>query len=335
MAANFVKFQRGSQDAYGLLRDRNAVDLNTLYFLYDEQHPEEGGDLYLGYTLIGGVSAGGSTASALRDLSDVSFIGSLEGGMILQYSTIRQKWVNTSLSSALTSLYQDHPELLPTNSVTVETALADGETISDVLTDIVNPKEGDIAIIAGTPFVYDGTDWVSLTNSSVLDRISSLESQVALLQANLQAIRGEIDQKIAAANHLTYRKLNAGETLEDVDTTASDIDRTVFLVPSNGSDSSNHYYEYMYIDGAWEKIGSWETNLNGYITQTVFDTAVGNLQSQIDNLPNNFVTISKYNSEIGSSFTPILNVTEKSSTTVVQEIVDIHQRLKWNTISAS
>lgn len=330
MAVNFVKFQRGSQEAYGLLRDRNAVDPDTLYFLYDSANPENGGDLYLGYTLIGGTSSSSTAVSSLGDLSDVSLVGSLQDGMILQYSVLRNKWISKSIADVLSAAGSS----LGT-SVTVETALAEGQTIAGVLNNIADAKEGDIAVIAGNPYVHDGSDWVSLTNSDVLDRLTAIETEIASIKTTIQAVRGEIDSKIAAANHLTYQKLDAGETLDDIDITDPAIGRTVFLVPSDDSDQNNNYFEYMYIDGVFEKLGSWGANLNNYVTQQAFNTSISNLQGQIDALPNNFVTLTKYNSEIGSSMTPILNVTEKSSTTVVNEIVDIHQRLKWTPISTT
>ena len=327
MAVNFVKFQRGSVEAYGLLRDRNRVDPDTLYFLYDEANPENGGDLYLGYTLIGGTSSSSGAVTSLRQLTDdVSITGSLKDGMLLQYMGTRGKWVSRPVAEVLAAA-----GISSGASVTVETAVPEGSTISSVLTTIADPKEGDIAVIAGNPYVYDGSDWVSLTNSNVLDRISNLETEISNIKSSIQAVRSEIDTKIAQANHLTYKKLSAGQTLNDIDTTASDIDRTVFLVPTDDSDTNNKYYEYMYVDGQFEKIGSWATNLSGYVTQTALNTAVGNLQDQINQFPSTFVTLQKYNNEIGS-ISDIITASGKSSTTVSAEIVEIENRLKWNPI---
>lgn len=326
MAVNFVKFQRGSVEAYGLLRDRNAVDPDTLYFLYDSANPENGGDLYLGYTLIGGTSSSSPSVSSLNELSDVSLLGSLTDGMILQYSGIRNKWVNKPIAEVM-----EAAGAATGTNVTVETAVPEGQTIGSILTSITNPKEGDIAVIAGIPYVYDGTEWVSLTNSSVLDRVTTLETEVANIKSTIQTVRSEIDSKIAAANHLTYRKLQSGQTIADIDTTASDIDRTVFLVPADDSDTSNRYYEYMYVDGQFEKIGSWATNLSGYVTQTQLNTAVGSLQDQITQFSSTYVTLQKYNNEVGN-INSILTATGKSSTTISAEIVDLYGRLQWNPI---
>ena len=250
--------------------------------------------------------------------------------MILQYSVTRNKWVNKTLAKAL----EDAAISFGETSVTVEAALAEGETVNDVLTEIVDPNEGDIAVIAGNPYVYDGTTWVSLTNSNVLSRISNIESQIATLNSTIQTIRGEIDTKIANANHLRYRKLNAGETLDDIDTTASDIAQTVFLVPNSSNENDNQYYEYMYIDNHFEKIGSWEANLSGYATSTQLNTAVTNLQNQLNNLPNIYVTTTRYNQEVGD-IAALATKVGKQSTTVIAEISDIYDRLTWQAISTT
>lgn len=334
MAVNFVKFQRGSQDAYNTLKTRNSIDADTLYFLYDKNNPELGGDLYLGYTLIGGTSTSSSGATALKELSDVIIPDTITNdGLILQYVRARNKWVTKTLSSALDDL-KTSGYTMGGSSVTVETAVPEGQTINSVLNGISNPSEGDIAVIAGSPFVFDGSTWTSLTNPNILDRISTLETEIATIKTQIQTIRGEIDTKIANANHLTYQILSNEESLNDIDTTAVNISRTIFLVPNDGSSGDNNYYEYMYVNGHFEKLGSWETNLSGYVTTQTLNTTVSNIQSQLDMLPTTYVTLSKYNNEIGS-LQPILTATGKASTTISEEIVDMYGRLQWNPISAT
>ena len=68
---NYVKFQRGTQEAYARIKERNALDANTLYFIYnDPENEEAGGLLYLGERLIGGTGSG-NVVTSLNDLSDV------------------------------------------------------------------------------------------------------------------------------------------------------------------------------------------------------------------------------------------------------------------------
>jgi len=60
----------------------NRLEDNALYFIYDENEPNNGGLLYLGKILIGGINNSiGSTS--LSDLIDVNIETSLIDGMIL------------------------------------------------------------------------------------------------------------------------------------------------------------------------------------------------------------------------------------------------------------
>ena len=331
MAINFVKFNRGSAEAYQSLVSRNRVDLDTLYFLYDKNNPNAGGDLYLGYTLISGNGSGSSSGvSNLRELADVGLVGTLRDGMILQYNVMRNKWVNVSIKDAI----EASGASLDGANVTVEPTLQEGETVGQYLTSIVDPKEGDIAVITGQPYVYDGSDWVSLTDSSVLSRISALETQVSSLQTAIQNVRSEIDTKIANANHLTYRPLEAGQTLDDINTDVADISRTIFLVPNGTGVQGNIYDEYMYINNQFEKLGNWTSDLSGYVTTQDFNTSVTNLQNQINGLSGTYVTLTKYNSEVGD-ISDLLAATGKNSTTVIDELVDVYERLQWVEISTT
>lgn len=44
-------------------------------------------------------------------------------------------------------------------------------------------------------------------------------------------------------------------------------DNTIYMVPNVNSSSGNSYDEYLYIDNAWEHIGSTEVDLTGYATE--------------------------------------------------------------------
>jgi hypothetical protein len=43
---------------------------------------------------------------------------------------------------------------------------------------------------------------------------------------------------------------------------------TIYMVPNGGSNSSNVYTEYLYTNNKWEIIGSTDTDLTGYATET-------------------------------------------------------------------
>ena len=56
---------------------------------------------------------------------------------------------------------------------------------------------------------------------------------------------------------------------------ASGISTSTIYLKSNGGSSGNSYDEYLYVNGAWEKIGTTEVDLSGYVPKT---TTVNNKQ---------------------------------------------------------
>ena len=86
MAVNYVKFFRGTPNAFEKLAVKNN---DTLYFISETD--EATGSLYLGSTLISG------NISSLKDLEDISINEIIEKDQILAYDDVSQKWVNKSI----------------------------------------------------------------------------------------------------------------------------------------------------------------------------------------------------------------------------------------------
>lgn len=76
------------------------------------------------------------------------------------------------------------------------------------------------------------------------------------------------DQAIAAAiagvNHLQRKKVNS---VEDIDVTIAGAENYIYMVATGLPGASDKYNEYMVIDGAVEKVGSWDVNLDNYATK--------------------------------------------------------------------
>lgn len=114
--ANYVRFQRGTQEAYNKLKENNRLNDYTLYFIYDKNDVSIG-TLYMGSRLISGGDAT-VIASALKDLTDVVINESGENYFLVQNT--EGKWVSTSLV-AVTALIKSQlgePDL--SNLVTKE-----------------------------------------------------------------------------------------------------------------------------------------------------------------------------------------------------------------------
>ena len=309
MAVNFVKFERGSSSIYASLVRRKVIDENTLYFIYDKDKPEEGGLLYLGYTLIGG-TGNISGATSLAELNDVDVTGA-NNGSLLWYNANLSKW---EIASPAQVVENSGADLRSNVSVL---SIPEGQTAQEVLADITDTADkGDIAIVGGEPYVYDGSSWQKLTSSDLEDRVVELENKI-------DAVHSEIDRKIAEVNHLTYEPLPVGTTLNDI----TEIkDNTIYLVPDVSTVSDNDVYsEYLYVNGKFEKIGNTSPNLTGYVTTQELNTAISNVTSTLENT---YVTKTQYNTEVGN-IADLLTATGKESTTIVDEVVELYDRLQW------
>lgn len=88
MAANYVRFYRGSPEAYA----KELKNNDTLYFVYSSDSNK--GSLYLGDRLISG------NVSNITDLEDL-IITELQDKQILQYDIAQSAWINKSIRDAI------------------------------------------------------------------------------------------------------------------------------------------------------------------------------------------------------------------------------------------
>lgn len=330
MALNFVKFQRGSQAAYDRLKLNNRLEDDALYFIYDKDQPDDGGLLYLGKVLIGGTGTAVG-ASQLDDLSDVTISGvTLQDGMILKYNATSSQWKPISIKTAI----EQSGASLDAGISVINGTLGDEESVNDALTRLdVDKSEGDIVFVSGVPYIYNGSTWQTLVGQSLEDRVAALETGLA-------AVDGKIATAIAGANHLTYSVVD-GSLPTITEENVGSLTNTVFLVPNGDEEGEDQYVEYMVINNQYEKLGTWGADLSNYATITQLNTAVGNLEDAINDaidglqatLGDTYVTLNKYNTEVGD-LSQLLTATGKESTTIVGEILDIYDKLTWHDLSA-
>lgn len=347
MPVNFVKFQRGTQAAYDNLKTMNRLEADALYFIYNDANDTSlGGKLYLGERLIGGTGSG-STVTSLDDLSDVnlSAIANIQSpdspdGMILQYNAQQQEWQAVSIRTAI-----ENSGAVTGGSTSVDSGtVGQNQTVAQFL-DTINPSpnEGDIVFASGVPYIYDGSNWQILTGSALEDRISDLEDRMDDAEDALQAVDGKISAAIANANHLSYVVPPSGVLPTITQENVGELDNQIFLIPKTGGTGNDLYEEYMLINGSFEKLGSWEANLNNYVTTTTFNSTVADLEDAIDDLQsdvsalqavvgdidlNDYVTVTRFESEVGD-ISDLRTATGNNSSTVIDELVDLRSRLQW------
>ena len=348
MAANYnyVKFQRGTLTAYNNLR---VKDPDTLYFIYADANNQYG-SLYLGDKLISGGEVS-VVSSSLADLSDVNLTNAADG-QILSYDATSGKWKNLNLAQAIEDANINTGAEV--TQVTPNEGEDDNQAIDRVITD---PEQGDIAFVGDNVYIYNGDSWQQIYGASEAE-LASLQSEVADLkevvgtpaEGNNPAtgLHAEIAEKITAAdanqliasaigevNHLSYQKVGS---LNDIDTSATNADRYIYLVPQTPGSLNDGYDEYLVIDNELEKMGQW-----GVGQLSDLEASVSNLNNIINGVPAsgddpaipglvNRVTILE--TGVGD-LSQLYNYDAQNPTNIVNTINEINERLVWSSIGDS
>ena len=296
---SYVKFVRGTVTAWNQLKAANKVYDDILYFIYESANATTG-NLYLGTKLIGGTGSGG--ANSLADLTDV-IVSEISNKNILIYSG--GSWINGTIEDII-NLNTSTLEIDSTGAITIA-----GFTQAEVGTIPQKNSSGKIT-------------WVAPGN---LSEITNINNQLQNIYN-----KEEVNDLIASVNHLSYKKVGS---LEEVNKDATDASRYIYLVPT-GNLSGNLYDEYMVIDNQLEPVGSWEANLNDYITNdkltsvlknyittNTFNTKVGEIETSIN-------TLIEFKNKVGDL--SALNTYNENST-LVEQVNYLTEKLTWKEIT--
>lgn len=367
MAYNYVKFQRGTLNAYNRLTNK---DKDTLYFIYADEHNQYG-SLYLGDKLISGGEIS-VVSSALNDLTDVT-LANLSNGQILSYDASANLWKNLDLASVI-----ENANLNIQTKVSSITPL-EGQSDESALNTISSPKEGDIAFVGDNVYIYDGNEWKQISTPPI--DTSTIEADIAELQSTVgtpaegaepaTGLFAELDTKldenevnnlITAAignlDSLKYRKVNS---IAEINTAENQY---IYLVPVDLNSESNKYDEYLVVDGIPECIG----HLGGEVASiadidglqaaldskvgtldfNTLETRVGNLEDTINGVPTSedqeeipglvsivgdlVSDVNQLNSSVGD-LTELIGYNSENPTTLVQEINFLKETVTWNDIA--
>lgn len=295
---NYVKFQRGTLKAYNSQVNRNLIDNNTLYFVY-ESAAATSGQLYLGKKLISGVGSG-TSVTKLSELKDVIATTAENGSFLV--CNAEGKWEATTLTDVASLIANQLQININTN--TFEFVDVDGQ----------NPELNLLGFNSATSGSYAkvGTDgklkWIKPDKD-----FDVITQEVGELQTTIAGLDTVIANKIAQANHLTYKKVSSLDEIKETN--------TIYLVPKEGSEN-DAYTEYMFIDSKVEHLGTFNNgDLSGYVTTEQLQAVDGKFQ--------NYITKTAFNTTVGN-LDELNNYTE--GTTIVNEINNIYDRLVWKEI---
>ena len=296
---SYVKFVRGTATAWNQLKAANQVYDDTLYFIYKSTDATIG-SLYLGTKLIGGTGSGG--ASSLVDLTDV-IVSEISNKDILIYNGV--SWTNGTIEDII-NLNTSALEIDSTGAITIA-----GFAQAEVGAIPQKDSSGNIT-------------WVAPGN---LSEITNINNQLQNIYN-----KEEVNNLIASVDHLSYKKV---ESLDEINKNATDASRYVYLVPTENL-SGNLYDEYMVIDNQLEPVGSWEVNLNDYITN-----------NKLTSVLKNYMTTDAFNTKVGEIETSLNSLVEfkngvgdlsildtyDENITLVEQVNYLTEKLTWKEIT--
>lgn len=293
---NYVKFQRGTVQAYENLKTASKLDNNTLYFIYDASNTDDG-RLYIGSRAIGGGLNGEIT---LDSLSDVIVTEAKANSFLVKDAN--GNWQAKSL--------QDVVELIENNSNFVPQVDNKSTEIVDDKIQLKNFNQGYYKYVPATkndngevtePSSYTFVEgaFIAGLEPRVIEKEGVLElawyepstetaegvsSKIESLSKSLDEVKDSLNDKVNSkdvytkdetdtaikaaivdADHLRRTIVNSKE---DIDVSANDAGKFIYMVPNDNGTDENKYDEYVVINSKLEKVGSWAVDLSDYVKST-------------------------------------------------------------------
>lgn len=314
---NYVKFQRGTTEAYNHLKTLNRIDSDTLYFVYDSVEDTHG-LLYLGNKLI--CNNASSTTYGIANLEDVTLGDDLTNNHILIYNGA--KWINISTDQLLSSVYSktEIDEKLKNLSVSgggLQYKLVDSiDAIDTTATD----ADKFIYFVPRTTSTNDTYDEYMIVNGAI-EKIGSLS--VDLTDYVKATELTNYVQKEEGSRLITQAEVAKLEGVEE------GAEKNKIVSVESGVFSITEDRELELISIPVTKIEGYSENGPRLITQEEIKKL-----SQLDLNGNAYVPITVYQAEVGS-LTSLTNYDEKNPQTIVSELNSINERLTWGEISTT
>lgn len=322
---DYVKFIRGNQAAFDLLAQKDA---NTLYFISEKESTT--GALYLGSKLISGGATG------VSELGNI-VIENIGDSQILYYDYESEAWVNGSiydLISAMKGATADADStigLVPVAKAGQQNLFLRGDGTW------ATPEFEPVSVnFDANIFANNDAEEVSFVGfkdavvGSLLTKSEAGNIEWTTQENLFTSVNGEIDSLKEQIS-----KIEGGVTrtiVGSLDEINKENENIIYMVPKEDGEGHNFYNEFMVINGNLEQIGAgFSGDITGFVKESDFniaigtlensisglDTKVSNMETTVSNLSSNFVSVEKYNAEVGD-LTSVVNNWEKQ--TIVEQV---------------
>lgn len=154
------------------------------------------------------------------------------------------------------------------------------------------------------------------------------------LQIYNDALQAKITENFATKTYVSDLVGTNGMKYEVVDSLPeSPTTSTIYLVSNSDEDSENIYDEYMWINEAWEFIGSTSTDLSQYYTKTEIDNKTNIINQDITALTSD---INILNSWVNTQFDPdVRNIIDEEVTQDIDNLTTTVNNLSNQITSGS
>lgn len=256
-------------------------DENCLYFLDD-------GRLYKGSTLMGGNIELVSSFPATGEKGKIYFQASTGNSKIwtgTQYIDLTKEYI-TSITEKSTN--NQTPTAKAVWDLVAAAVPADYSSLQEtvgvhtmLLNQITNSKTGIYAKAQALVTALEegkvaaNAEAIETLKTVKADKATTLEGYGITDAYTKDETKQEIASQIANSDHLKREIVERLPSVSDADL------HTIYMLPdSTSTDVTNSFFEYMAINGLWERIGSTRVDLTNYYTKTEVDSAISTAKSE-------------------------------------------------------
>ena len=256
-------------------------DENCLYFLDD-------GRLYKGSTLMGGNIELVSSFPATGEKGKIYFQASTGNSKIwtgTQYIDLTKEYI-TSITEKSTN--NQTPTAKAVWDLVAAAVPADYSSLQEtvgvhtmLLNQITNSKTGIYAKAQALVTALEegkvaaNAEAIETLKTVKADKATTLEGYGITDAYTKDETKQEIASQIANSDHLKREIVERLPSVSDADL------HTIYMLPdSTSTDVTNSFFEYMAINGLWERIGSTRVDLTNYYTKTEVDSAISTAKNE-------------------------------------------------------